>query len=80
QPLLQALIALDLVDADAAREQRRTILVAPQWQENDDTHRIACDLIARLGSLPELPGKVGFVIDAGAARALGVETGDFRIE
>ncbi|WP_213090957.1 hypothetical protein, partial [Escherichia coli] len=45
QPLLQALIALDLVDADAEGEKRRMILVAPQWQEGDDTHRIACDLV-----------------------------------
>lgn len=80
QPLLQALIALDLVDADAEGEKRRMILVAPQWQEGDDTHRIACDLVEHLHTAPDLPGKVGFVVDAGATRVLGTETGDFRVE
>lgn len=78
--LLQQLVALDLVDADADMEKRRNILVAPDWQEGDDTNRIARDLEARLGELPVLPGKVGFVVDAGAGCVLGAEAGDFRIE
>jgi len=79
-PLQRELVALDLVDADAAMERRRNILVAPDWQEGDDTHRIAGDFEARLGELPGLPGKVGFVVDAGAGCALGSDAGDFRIE
>lgn len=78
--LLQELVALDLVDADSEMEKRRNILVAPEWQTGDDTHRIASDLVARLGELPVLPGKVGFVVDAGAGCALGADAGDFRIE
>jgi len=54
--------------------------MAPDWAEGDDTHRIAIDLFARLDRLPELPGKIGFVIDAGKAPCLLGEAGDFRIE
>ncbi|MEJ7935468.1 cobalamin biosynthesis protein CobG [Sphingobium sp. AN558] len=78
--LLDRLIALDLLDADPAREQRRAILVAPDWQTGDDSHRIAGELLARLDELPALPGKIGFVIDAGRASILVGEAGDFRIE
>jgi precorrin-3B synthase len=78
--LLAMLVAAGLVDADAAIESRRNLLVAPDWREGDDTAQIARELIARLGELPDLPGKVGFVIDAGAAPILSGESGDFRIE
>lgn len=78
--LLQELVALDMVDAESDMEKRRNILVAPDWQEGDDTHRIASDFAARLGELPMLPGKVGFVVDAGTGCALGADAGDFRIE
>jgi hypothetical protein len=40
-PLLESLITLGLVDEDPTLEARRTILVAPDWQAGDDTHRIA---------------------------------------
>ncbi|HEY0959491.1 MAG TPA: cobalamin biosynthesis protein CobG [Novosphingobium sp.] len=78
--LLERLKALDLVDADASIEGRRNILVPPTWRQGDDTHRIATELHARLGELPELPGKIGFVVDAGVAPLLSREAGDFRIE
>lgn len=78
--LLARLIALDLVDADPVREQRRTVLVAPDWTPGDDTHRIARDLLGRIDDLPALPGKVGLVIDAGDAPILSDAPGDFRIE
>lgn len=78
--LVERLVALDLAQAEAALESRRTILVAPDWREGDESHRVARDLLARLEELPELPGKVGFVIDAGPAPMLGGESGDFRIE
>jgi precorrin-3B synthase len=79
-PLLEALIALDLVDADADRERRRNILVSPDWRAGDDTPRIAGELLARLDELPALPSKVGFAIDAGPSPALVGKAGDFRIE
>lgn len=78
--LLEALIALDLVDANPVAEKRRNVLIAPDWQAGDDSHRIATALLETLHRLPGLPGKAGFVIDAGAAPILAGEPGDFRIE
>ncbi|NOW45385.1 precorrin-3B synthase [Novosphingobium sp. SG751A] len=78
--LIVQLIEHGLTDPDAWRERARNILIAPNWAEGDDSHRIACDLMARIDRLPPLPGKVGFVIDAGRAPILSAEPGDFRIE
>ena len=78
--LLERLVTLDLVDTDAVAEGRRNILVPPTWKQGDDTHRIAVELQARLDELPKLPGKTGFVIDAGTDPMLSGESGDFRIE
>ncbi len=78
--LVATLCALDLVDTDPALEAKRAVLVAPDWQEGDDTHRIASDLTARLAELPQLPGKFGFTIDAGAAPLLRDAPADIRIE
>ncbi|WP_066717843.1 cobalamin biosynthesis protein CobG [Sphingomonas pituitosa] len=78
--LIERLIALDLVDVDPDMEQRRTFLVAPDWRVGDDTHRITGDLLARLDAVPALPGKIGFVIDAGPEPLLRDAPGDFRIE
>nr|WP_231708176.1 cobalamin biosynthesis protein CobG [Sphingomonas populi] len=80
EPLVAKLVALGLVDPDPAREARRAILVAPEWTVSDDTHRIAAELERRLSELPDLPGKVGFAIDAGPAPALHADPADFRIE
>ncbi|MGK2909566.1 MAG: cobalamin biosynthesis protein CobG [Sphingobium sp.] len=80
QALLDRLLALDLVDGDPVIEQRRNVLIAPDWLAGDDNHRIAGELLNRLDELPDLPGKVGFVIDAGQACVLRGEVGDFRIE
>lgn len=80
QALLGRLLALNLVNADPVIEMRCNILVAPDWRTGDDSHRIASELQERLGELPNLPGKVGFVIDAGQTSALCGEAGDFRIE
>lgn len=78
--LVSALIAQGLVDADPLLEKARNILVAPDWRAGDDTHRIALELSHKLGALPDLPAKVGFVVDAGPAPRLCREAGDFRIE
>ncbi len=78
--LIDRLITLGLVDPDAETEQRRTLLVAPDWQAGDDTHRIADDFLAKLDALPALPGKMGFVIDAGPVPMLKDAPSDFRIE
>lgn len=78
--LIAALVLLELVDPDPSTEARRNIIIAPDWRVGDDTDRIARALITRLGELPEMPSKVGFAIDAGAAPLLGEESADFRIE
>jgi precorrin-3B synthase len=80
QALLDRLLALGLLDGDPVIEQRRNILVAPDWRAGDDSHRIAGELLNRLDELPDLPGKVGFAIDAGQTCILDGEAGDFRIE
>ncbi len=80
EPVIEELCDLGLVDRDPVAEARRTILVAPDWRTGDDTHRIATELMDRLSELPDLPGKVGFAIDAGDAPALHADPADFRIE
>ncbi len=74
-----ALIATGLVDPDPVRDAR-SLLLAPDWQPGDDTHRIAAALHDRLDDLPPLPGKIGIAIDAGAVRSLADSPADFRIE
>lgn len=74
------LAALDLLDPDVAIEGRRNLLVAPDWVEGDDTHRITAELLVRLSDLPDLPPKTGFAIDAGPSPILSTDPADFRIE
>lgn len=78
--LLEQLCAAGLVDDDGRAESRRNILTAPDWRDGDDIARIADELRDRLQEFPQLPGKMGFVIDAGEGPALASEPGDFRIE
>lgn len=78
--LLAELQALGLVDPDPVSEGRGAILINPDWREGDDSHAIASELRARLAELPELPGKVGFIIDAGPSPIVMDASGDFRIE
>jgi precorrin-3B synthase len=80
EPLLMALEALDLLDADPAIETRRNILVTPFYRDGDVTVRLTRELIARLGDLPELPAKFGFAIDTGPDRLLADISGDIRLE
>ncbi len=80
RPLVDTLLDLGLIDPDPIREARANILVAPDWRAGDDTHRIAEALRARLSDLPDLPGKIGFAIDAGARPMLHEAPADFRIE
>jgi len=80
EPLLQELAALGLLDADAAAEGRRNLLVAPDWHPGDSTHRLALALLDRLADLPLLPAKFGFAVDAGPRRMLAGASADIRIE
>ena len=76
--LLSALIELDLVEADAEREAHRRLTVTPFWD--------AGDLSTRLGQvlekiiLPDLPDKMGVILDTGSSRLLQDTPGDFRFE
>lgn len=80
EAVLQALAALGLLPDDPALEMRRNILVTPDWTDGDMSHRLATDLAARLGALPELPAKFGFAVDCGAAPILTQDPADIRFE
>jgi precorrin-3B synthase len=81
EPLLAALVQLDLVDLDARTENERNILVAPFWNEGDDTQWLAVQLERALGERPlGLPAKFGFAVDCGEARLLAQASADIRIE
>lgn len=79
-PLQAALARLDLLDPDPEQEARRNILIAPDWQDGDDTTRLWDALAARLMDLPTLPAKTGFAIDTGPGPILSQDPADFRIE
>lgn len=78
--LIATLCTLDLVDPDPVLEGRRALIVAPDWRNGDETHKIARDVTARLSELPALPAKFGFAIDAGTACVLPNDPADIRIE
>lgn len=79
-PLMEFLVAHELVSADPAIEQQPQCLLAPNWQVGDDTHLLACLLQARGSELAVMPGKVGVAIDAGEVAVLGDTAADFRVE
>ncbi|MFY0660586.1 MAG: precorrin-3B synthase [Shimia sp.] len=78
--VLAALHKLNLLPDDPALESRRNILIPPLWQEGDDTHRVATELVACLGELPSLPPKMGYAIDLQGGPQLSDKSADFRIE
>jgi precorrin-3B synthase len=78
--LLKGLAQLGLLDADPALESRRNILVSPLWRTNDLTYRLTQALLQALPTLPEMPAKVGFAVDTGAAPLLAHNSADFRFE
>lgn len=83
-PLMDALSALDLIDADPGIERRRNIVADPLrgFGPDDGQAQVARALARGLGA-PEfagLPGKFGFVVDAGPLRHLSDVSGDIRVE
>ncbi|WP_197919037.1 precorrin-3B synthase [Thiosulfatihalobacter marinus] len=78
--LLDQLHALGLLPDDPALESRRNVLVAPFWREGGETQRLATELTARLGELPDLPAKIGYAIDTGKAPVFTRNSADFRLE
>src|SRR5262249_40653764 len=81
EALLGALAQLALIDADEATEARRNILIAPFWNEGDDTPLLAAELEQALAASHfDLPAKFGFAVDCGSERALAQAAADIRIE
>lgn len=78
--LLEALDGLDLIDADPRVEGHRNILMPYDWTPGDLTWRLARAILAALPRMPDLPEKMGFAIDTGAAAQLGQGSADFRLE
>lgn len=78
--LIEGLAGLGLLDADAAVEGRRNVLISPVWQEGDLTVRLVAALYDALLDLPKLPPKVGFAVDTGEAPMLARDPADFRFE
>ncbi|WGI23941.1 cobalamin biosynthesis protein CobG [Halomonas alkaliantarctica] len=79
-PLMTFLVEHQLVSGDPEAERQPQLMLAPAWQNGDDTPTIACLLQARGSELAAMPGKVGIAIDAGKAPVLGDSAADFRIE
>ncbi|WP_375700163.1 precorrin-3B synthase [Pseudophaeobacter sp. TrK17] len=73
---------MGLLDQDAATESRRNILLSPFWQPGDANHTIARSLERALKAAEDLllPGKFGFVVDAGPEPQLQSCAADIRIE
>ena len=80
--LIDGLRALGLIDADAAVEARRNVIVTPLWVKSDHTQTLASDLAAALAAAgaPALPGKFGFVVDTAAQPVLRDVSADVWLE
>ena len=80
-PLLMAfLVEHQLVSDDPQVERQPQLMLAPAWQEGDDTHTIARLLQTQGSELAPMPGKIGIAIDVGKAPVLCDSAADFRIE
>lgn len=80
EALLNAMAETDLLDADAKTEARRNILTTPLWQQGDLTEKLHAHLLENLSRLPDLPAKMGVVLDTSREAVLQDASGDFRFE
>ncbi|MFN3273873.1 MAG: precorrin-3B synthase [Paracoccus sp. (in: a-proteobacteria)] len=78
-PLIAALRAVGLIDADAATEARRNIMVTPFADAEADALATALAQALAASDLT-LPAKFGFAVDTGAAPVLTRDPADIRIE
>jgi precorrin-3B synthase len=83
--LIETLDGLGLIDANAAAEAVRNVLVSPfaALDGRDDVSSAAKALEAALAAnkdLHALPGKFGFLIDGGSALSLGCVPADIRFD
>lgn len=79
-PLMAFLVEHQLVSDDPQAERQPQLMLAPAWQEGDDTHTIARLLQTRGSELATMPGKIGIAIDTGKAPVMCDSAADFRIE
>jgi precorrin-3B synthase len=80
QSVLDALLALNLLDETPEIESRRNIICAPLRPSGGLTEALATELMERLSELPDLPAKFGFAIDADGPSQLRQAPADIRIE
>lgn len=80
--LIEALRALDLIDADVTGESRRNIITTPFWCAGDNTQGLVQQLAAALMApdAPQVSGKFGFAIDTGSAPVLRDAPADIWLE
>jgi len=78
--LIEALVALGLIDSDPMAERRPAVTATPLWHDGDRTCRLAVRLMARLPDFPALPAKFGIALDAGPAPVLTAVSADIRVE
>ncbi|MFL4470425.1 cobalamin biosynthesis protein CobG [Tateyamaria armeniaca] len=80
QGVLNALLALDLLDDTPEAEARRNIAVTPLWTDGDLTTRLHDLICDGLSDLPDLPAKMGIAVDTGPRPVLTDTSADFRFE
>ncbi|WP_274379224.1 cobalamin biosynthesis protein CobG [Rhodophyticola sp. CCM32] len=78
--VIAALLAADLLDVDPAQESRRNLVMTPDWQMGDRTHKLARALMDTLADLPDLPAKFGYCIDTAHMPWLTGAPADIRFE
>lgn len=81
-PLRDGLMQLGLIDATAANQAQRNIVIAPFWQAGDGVQDLAAALAAALArhDAPDLPDKFGFAVDCGVVPVLKTVSADIRLE
>lgn len=77
--LLHDLRAAGLLDADAAIERRRNVMVTPFADAESDALAAALEA-ALVDSDLDLPAKFGFAVDTGLAPVLAQDPADIRVE
>ncbi|MFL2786941.1 MAG: cobalamin biosynthesis protein CobG [Paracoccaceae bacterium] len=78
--LLGELSQLNLLDPDLASEERRNIIVTPDWIKGDLNEQITREFYLRLSEFPDLPTKFGLAVDLGEIPRLQNISADIRVE
>ncbi|QXT41092.1 cobalamin biosynthesis protein CobG [Gymnodinialimonas ceratoperidinii] len=78
--VVEGLQQAGLLDADPAQEGRRNLVMTPEWQAGDLSHRLAENWLKVLPQLPEVPSKFGYAIDTGTRPWVAGAPADIRLE